>query len=72
MKKSILLLMVISLLALTSGCRVFPGYRGCDSFRDCLRSTVRAPADWCWGNCPTVEQAPPDVHIDGVQSLGGK
>lgn len=75
MRKSIVLMIVASLLVLSSGCRVlpqvFPRYHGCDSFRDCLRSTVRRPADWCWGHCAVAEDVP-DVKIDGVGQIGRK
>jgi hypothetical protein len=76
MRRSIVFALVASLCVLSSGCRllpdVFPGYRGCDSLRDCLRSTARVPADWCWGNCAVADQGPPEVRIDGVQRLDGK
>ena len=67
MRKFIVLMVVAGLLVIGSGCRAFPPYRGCGSFRDCLRSNVRMPADWCWGNCAAPDQAPPDGRINGLQ-----
>jgi hypothetical protein len=71
-----MLMLVAGLLVLSSGCRVlpqvFPGYRGSDSFADCVRGAVRAPADWCWGNCPVADDDLQDVRIDGVQKFDRK
>ena len=76
MRKSFFLAVVVTLWVLASGCCVvpnaFPCCRGCDSFRECLRNTVRAPADWCWGNCSVAEHDPAVYQVDGIQDFGGE
>lgn len=75
MRRFILTLLVGTLLAVSSGCRVlpdvFPCYRPFNSIADCWRANVRRPTDWCWGNCPVTQPTDDCLLVEGVETADG-